>query len=175
MTVDVAGLRDLIRDIPGFPSPGILFKDITPLLGNGPAWRSTVDALADFAAEEHIDHVIGIEARGFVVGAPVAYRLGCGFVPVRKPGKLPHTISSVTYDLEYGTDTLEMHTDAFGPGERVLIVDDVLATGGTAAAAVELVRRSGAEVAGLVFLIELTFLAGRTRLDGQKIHSLITF
>jgi adenine phosphoribosyltransferase len=172
---DATTLTALIRDIPDFPSPGIVFKDITPLLADGPAWHATVDLLAALHDEGPIDRVVGIEARGFVMGAAVAYRLGVGFVPLRKPRKLPHTTRSVTYALEYGEDTLEMHTDAVGPGERILIVDDVLATGGTAAAAADLIRGNGATVAGLVFLIELGFLGGRARLGDAKVSSLLTY
>ncbi len=172
-TVDA--LQALIRDVPDFPSPGILFKDITPLLADGPAWRATVEHLAALHAGVAVDRVVGIEARGFVLGAAVAYHLGVGFIPVRKPGKLPHRSASVSYDLEYGRDSLEMHLDAVGPGQRVLVVDDVLATGGTAAAALRLVRDAGAQVVGVTFLIELAFLGGRVRLDGTPAASLITY
>lgn len=172
---DVTTLSSLIRDVPDFPSPGILFKDITPLLADGPAWRATVEHLAALHGDGPIDRVVGIEARGFVMGAAVAYRLGVGFVPMRKPRKLPHRTTSITYALEYGEDTLEMHVDAVEPGERILIVDDVLATGGTAAAAVALVQGAGATVAGLTFLIELGFLDGRDRLGGVPVASLITY
>lgn len=168
-------LRSLVRDIPDFPSPGILFKDITPLLADGDAWRVAVDHLAGLHDIEPVDRVVGIEARGFVMGAAVAYRLGAGFVPLRKPNKLPHTTTSVTYALEYGTDTLEMHVDAVQPGERVLIIDDVLATGGTAAAAAELLTGAGATVAGLTFLVELSFLHGRTRLGELPVSSLLVY
>jgi adenine phosphoribosyltransferase len=171
----VTDLRALIRDIPDFPTPGILFKDITPLLADGAAWRAATDGLGAMAKGRSIDVVVGIEARGFLVGAAVAYHLGAGFVPLRKPGKLPFTTASVSYDLEYGTDGLEMHSDAVAEGARVLIVDDVLATGGTAAAAAALVEGAGATVAGLAFLIELTFLEGRARLAGRDVEALITY
>ncbi|MEZ5261436.1 MAG: adenine phosphoribosyltransferase [Acidimicrobiales bacterium] len=160
---------------PRLPSPGILFKDITPLLADGAAWRVAVDHLAGLHGIEPVDRVVGIEARGFVMGAAVAYRLGVGFIPLRKPNKLPHTTRSVTYALEYGSDTLEMHVDAVQPGERVLIIDDVLATGGTAAAAARLLTDAGATVAGLTFLLELGFLHGRDRLDGLPVSSLLVF
>ena len=168
----VAGL---IRDVPDFPTPGILFKDITPLLGDGAAWQHTVDVFAAALAPFDATHVVGIEARGFVLGAPVAYRLGAGFVPVRKPGKLPHTTTAVGYDLEYGSDGLEIHVDAFGPGDRVVVVDDVLATGGTALAATELVDRTGAAVVAVGVLIELEVLAGRARLGDRPVVSLLRY
>ncbi|MFN0029334.1 MAG: adenine phosphoribosyltransferase [Acidimicrobiales bacterium] len=171
----VASLQALIRDVPDFPSPGILFKDITPLLANGSAWQATVSLLAELHAGLSVDRVVGIEARGFVLGAAVAYHLGVGFVPVRKPGKLPHRAASVSYDLEYGQDSLEMHLDAVERGQRILVVDDVLATGGTAAAALQLVHDVGAEVVGVTFLIELAFLGGRARLGGVDARSLITY
>ena len=169
---EVAGL---VRDIPDFPTPGILFKDITPLLGDARAWRHTVDVFADVVEDFDPTHVVGIEARGFVLAAPIAYRLGIGFVPVRKPGKLPHVTTGIGYDLEYGSDGLELHRDAFGPGDRVVVVDDVLATGGTAAAATELVARTGAQVVGAGFLIELDFLSGRSRLPDHPVVSLLRY
>ena len=168
-------LKALVRDVPDFPKPGVMFKDITPLLANGPAWHAAIVGLAQSIATLRPDKVVGIEARGFVVGAPIAHRLGIGFVPVRKPGKLPHAVTSVTYDLEYGSDTLEVHSDAVGSGERVVIIDDVLATGGTAAATVDLLRRSGAEVLGLGVLIELGFLAGRAKLGGLQVDALLSY
>lgn len=172
--MDPADLGRLIRDIPDHPQPGVLFRDITPLLADGAAFSAAIDALAEpFVGE--VDVVAGVEARGFMFAAPVAHRLGVGFVPVRKPGKLPWDTSSEAYELEYGTDALEIHTDAVAPGRRVLLVDDVLATGGTAAAAVALFRRAGAEIASAAFLIELTALGGRDRLDGVPIHSILTF
>ncbi len=157
--------ESLIRDVPDFPTPGILFKDITPLLDDAEAFRWAADEMADRFSDTQADRVVGVEARGFILGAAVAYRLGLGFVPVRKPGKLPYDTRAVDYQLEYGTASLEAHTDALSPGQRALIVDDVLATGGTAAAAVELVGASGAEVAGMAFLIELGFLSGREKIE----------
>ncbi len=160
-----------IRDIPDYPQPGIVFKDITPLLADGSAFAAVVAALA--AGHGRIDKVVGIEARGFILAAPVAYSLGAGFVPVRKQGKLPAATYSESYQLEYGTATIEVHTDAFRPGDRVLVVDDVLATGGTAAATASLVRRAGAEVAAIVVLLELGFLDGRAKLPGLEVRSLL--
>ena len=172
---DPAALVDLIRkrirDVPDYPQPGISFKDITPLLADGPAFAAVVGELA--AGLGAVDKVAGIEARGFILAAPVAARLGAGFVPVRKAGKLPAATYREDYQLEYGTATIEVHTDAFEPGERVLIVDDVLATGGTAAATASLVRRSGAEVAAIAVLLELGFLNGRTSLPGLEVRSLL--
>jgi len=163
-----------IRDIPDFPKPGIVFKDITPLLADADAFRAAVDALvAPFRGRA--DMVLGIESRGFILGAAAAYALGTGFALVRKPGKLPWQTHRATYELEYGTDTLEIHHDAVGPGHRVLVVDDLLATGGTASAAVELVRRCGGDVVACAFLVELAFLSGRARLRGQEVHALITY
>ena len=160
-----------IRDIPDYPQPGIVFKDITPLLADGSAFAAVVAALA--AGHGRIDKVVGIEARGFILAAPVACSLGAGFVPVRKQGKLPAATYSESYQLEYGTATIEVHTDAFRPGDRVLVVDDVLATGGTAAATASLVRRAGAEVAAIAVLLELGFLDGRARLSGLEVRSLL--
>jgi adenine phosphoribosyltransferase len=173
--VDKALLERYIVDVPDFPSPGILFRDITPLLGHGPALDAAVDAVSAVVADLGASKVVGIEARGFVVGTPVAHQLGLGFVPVRKAGKLPREVISVTYDLEYGTDTLAMHADAVLPDERVVIVDDVLATGGTASAAAQLVESTGAQVVGLAFLIELAFLAGRSRLGERRVESVLTY
>jgi len=168
----VAGLiKALVRDVPDYPQPGILFKDITPLLADADAFDQVVGALA--AGYGPVGKVAGIEARGFILAAPVALRLRAGFVPVRKQGKLPAPSYAQSYDLEYGTATLEVHQDAFSPGERVLIVDDVLATGGTAQATAELVRRCGAEVAGIAVLLELGFLPGRSRLEGLDVRSLL--
>jgi len=161
-----------IRDVPDYPQPGILFKDITPLLADGPAFVATIGALA--AGYEGVSKVAGIEARGFILAAPVACVLGAGFVPVRKQGKLPAQTYAESYELEYGVATLEVHTDAFHPTDQVLIVDDVLATGGTAAATAELIRRSGASVVGIVVLLELGFLGGRGKLAGLQIRSLVT-
>ncbi|MEV7804318.1 adenine phosphoribosyltransferase [Microbispora sp. NPDC088329] len=161
----------LIRDVPDYPKPGILFKDITPLLADHAAFTQVVGELGGGLA---FDKVVGIEARGFILAAPVAYRSGAGFVPVRKKGKLPAETYEASYDLEYGSATIEVHADAFDPGDRVLIVDDVLATGGTARAAVELVRRTGAEVVAVSFLMELSFLSGRDRLPGLDVRTLLT-
>lgn len=176
---DIAAARKtveaLIRDVPDFPKPGILFKDLTPLLAVPEALRQAVWGISQPFADERIDQVVGIEARGFVFGAPAALALKAGFVPVRKPGKLPHATMSVSYDLEYGTDALEIHADGLRRGDRVLIVDDLLATGGTAAAAIELVEKTGAEVVGISFLVELEFLAGRKQLNTPRIESLISY
>lgn len=163
-------IRGLIRDIPDYPKPGIVFKDITPLLGDHQAFTAVVDALAE---GHDADKIVGIEARGFILAAPVAYRCGAGFVPVRKKGKLPSLTHEASYDLEYGSATIEVHQDAFAPGERVLVVDDVLATGGTARAAVELIRSAGAEVVGVSVLMELAFLKGRERLADVNLRSLL--
>jgi adenine phosphoribosyltransferase len=172
----VSGLvASRLRDVPDFPRAGVVFKDITPLLGDPGALAGAVSALAEPFAERGITKVVGIEARGFVVGAPVALHLGAGFVPVRKPGKLPGATESEEYELEYGTDRLEIHADAIEPREQVLIVDDVIATGGTAAAAVRLVERLGGTVVGLGFVIELAFLDGRAQLAGHQHVSLLTY
>jgi adenine phosphoribosyltransferase len=167
-------ILERIRDIADYPKPGIVFKDITPLLADHVAFASVVDAVVLHYGRGTIDKVVGIEARGFILAAPVAYHFGAGLVPVRKKGKLPADTYEMTYDLEYGTETIELHRDAFRPGERVLIVDDVLATGGTARAAVELVRMGGGEVAGLTVLMELSFLGGRDLLGNVDVHSLVT-
>ena len=171
--VDASTLRALVRDVPDFPQAGIMFRDITPLLGNGAAFRSAVDALA--RAYQDIDSVVGIESRGFILGAPIAYALGVGMVLVRKLGRLPRATERADYALEYGTNTVEIHADALQPGERVLIVDDVLATGGTAAATAELVERLGATVAGIAVLIELSALGGRERLTDYPVTSLLEY
>lgn len=168
-------LKSRIRDVPDFPTPGVLFRDLTPLLGDVEAFRFTVDALADAFAGQRVDKVVGIEARGFIFAAPVAYRLGAGFVPVRKSGKLPWRSESEGYALEYGVDRLELHADAIVAGEHVLIVDDVIATGGTARASARLVERLGGTVAGLAFAVELTFLAGREKLVGYDVMSLVAY
>jgi adenine phosphoribosyltransferase len=173
--IDDASLRALIRDVPDFPSPGVLFKDITPLLGDPGAFAVVIDRLAEHFVGRHVDKVVGIESRGFIVAAPVAERLGAGFVPVRKPGKLPWETEAEDYELEYGTDRLEVHRDAITTGERVAIVDDVIATGGTAAATARLVERLGGEVIGLGFVIELAFLGGAAALDGRDHVSLLTY
>src|SRR5205085_6969254 len=161
MAHDASWLKDHIRDIPDFPQPGVVFKDITPLLADVDAFRFAIDAIADHFAGGEVHKVLGVEARGFIVAAPVAYRFGAGFVPVRKAGKLPWDIEREEYELEYGTDLLEIHRDAIRPSEQVLIVDDVLATGGTARATLRLAERLGGEVVGLAFFIELGFLHGR--------------
>lgn len=166
-------LKTLIRDIPGFPKEGVIFKDITTLLKNGAGFRQAVDKIVDEFKNDKIDAVLSVEARGFIFGGAVAYKLGTGLVPVRKKGKLPFKTHSVTYELEYGKDTLEMHEDAFGKGARVLIVDDLLATGGTVRAVADLVEKMGGKVAGIAFLIELLPLKGREKLKGYKILSLI--
>ncbi len=165
-------IRARIRDVRDFPSPGIVFKDITPLLGDPAVFGAVISALA--AGHGQVDKVAGIEARGFILAAPVACALGAGFVPVRKQGKLPAATHTQTYELEYGTATVEVHMDAFAPGDRVLIVDDVLATGGTARATAELIRRSGADVTAVAVLLELGFLSGRDGLDDLNIRPLLT-
>jgi adenine phosphoribosyltransferase len=168
---DLARLNDLtelIRDVPGYPTPGVLFRDITPLIGSPTGLAAAVDSLIALAPDE-VDVVLGIEARGFIFGPPVALAKGAGFAPVRKPAKLPREVETVTYDLEYGTETLAVHRDAFPAGAKVLVVDDVLATGGTIAAAAELVKRLGGELVGVCLLAELTHLGGRQRLDGLGI------
>ncbi len=174
-TAASTGLADLIRsrvrDVADYPQPGIVFKDITPLLADGAALSAVVGALA--AGHGPVDKVAGIEARGFILAASVACQLGSGFVPVRKQGRLPGPTYAQSYQLEYGTATIEVHQDAFAPGERVLIVDDVLATGGTAEATADLVRRAGAEVAGVAVILELAFLGGRARLPGGSLRSLL--
>lgn len=175
MTTDLGWLRALVRNVPDFPEPGIQFKDITPLLADVDAFRYAIDCLSDHYSGQQIDHVAGIEARGFLLAAPMAYRLGAGLLLVRKPGKLPSEVVSHEYTLEYGSDTVELHSDAVTAGERVLIADDVLATGGTAAGTIELLRKVGADVAGLAFLIELTALGGAARLGGTPHASLLAF
>jgi adenine phosphoribosyltransferase len=172
---DAEWLRDHIVDVPDFPQPGIVFKDLTPLLSDVDAFRYAVDALADHYAGTGVDRVVGIEARGFVLAAPLAYRLGVGLVPARKAGKLPRSLVRQEYALEYGVDALEMHQDALAPGERVVLVDDVLATGGTAGAAAEMITRTGAELVSIGFLLELAFLDGRDRLDGHDVHSVLVY
>jgi adenine phosphoribosyltransferase len=165
-------ITTLVRDVPDYPQPGVMFKDITPLLADGAAFAAVIDALAGNYGP--VDKVAGIEARGFVLAAPVACRLGAGFVPIRKKGKLPGVTFAQEYDLEYGTATVEVLTDAFEPSERVLVIDDVLATGGTARAAADLVRQAGAEVVGLAVLLELAFLNGRAKLPGLPVSALLT-
>jgi adenine phosphoribosyltransferase len=168
-------LEERIRDIPDFPKPGIVFKDITPLLGDQQSFAIAIDLIVDRFVGREVNRVVGIEARGFIVAAPVAYRLGAGFVPARKKGKLPWNTLGIDYELEYGNERLELHHDAVAPGDKVLIVDDVLATGGTARAACDAVRQLGAEVAGLGVIIELAFLDGRKRIDDVEIFSIITY
>jgi adenine phosphoribosyltransferase len=168
-------LKRKIRHVPDFPKPGILFYDITTLLHDARGFRDAIDALAAPYMGEDIDVVVGIESRGFILGAAVANALGCGFVPVRKPGKLPSTTVRETYALEYGTDSLEIHADAVGNGHRVLIVDDVLATGGTASATVRLVRQLGGDLRALAFLIELDVLKGRDKLTGEQVYSVLQY
>jgi adenine phosphoribosyltransferase len=175
MACSTGWLRRLIRDVPDFPEPGIGFKDIAPLIADVDAFRFCVDALADRFAGATIDRIVGIESRGFLFAAPLAYRFGAGLVPVRKPGKLPGPVETVEYQLEYGSDRLEIQSGAVGPGSRVLIVDDVLATGGTAAATASLVEGLGAEVVGLGFVIELGFLHGRQRLEGREVVALLEY
>lgn len=172
---DLVDLKSKIRDIPNFPKEGIIFKDITPLLQDGEAFRSAVDAIAERFESEGIDLVVGAESRGFIFGAALAYKMGVGFVPARKPGKLPHKTHRAEYALEYGIDSLEMHQDAVAHGERVLIVDDLLATGGTARAKCNLVEMLGGKVVGVAFVIELGFLNGREKLQGYDVFSLINY
>jgi adenine phosphoribosyltransferase len=168
-------LRALVRDVPDFPTPGIVFKDITPLLGDATGFATVVDTIVDRFVGRGVNRVLGIEARGFIVAAPVAYRLGAGFIPARKKGKLPHDVHGIDYELEYGAERLEVHTDGVAQGDRVLLVDDVLATGGTAAAAVDVVRVLGGDVIGLGFIIELGFLDGRSKLDGLEVFSVLSY
>jgi adenine phosphoribosyltransferase len=163
-----------IIDVPDFPQPGVVFKDLTPLFADGKAFRSVVDAIVDHYGRDSFDQVVGIEARGFVLAAAVAYATGVGVVPVRKAGKLPRRTVRASYQLEYGQASIELHADAFQPGERVLVVDDVLATGGTAGAAVRLIEGLGAAVIGLCVVIELSFLHGRDQLEGCPVHALLT-
>lgn len=168
-------LSELIRNIPDFPQPGIQFKDITTLLKHGPAFRQAVQTFIDRYQDQHLDAIIGIESRGFIFGAPLAYQLGVGMIPVRKPGKLPAETFQVEYQLEYGTNRIEIHRDALEPGARVLVIDDLLATGGTAAATCALIEEIGGQVVELAFLIELTFLQGREKLRGHPIFTLIQY
>jgi adenine phosphoribosyltransferase len=168
-------LRKYIRDVPDFPKPGILFRDVTPLLADPQALRAAVRAVAAPWRDQRVDAVVGIESRGFLFGAPVALELGAGLVVIRKKGKLPCATVRESYALEYGEDVIEMHADALGPGRRALVVDDLIATGGTAAAAVRLVRQTGAELLGCAFLIELSALAGRKALDGAPVHAVIRY
>ena len=168
-------LKERIRHVPDFPKPGILFYDVTTLLRDPQGFKLAIDAMAEPYVNAGISLVVGIESRGFILGAAVADRIGAGFVPVRKVGKLPHTTIRVSYDLEYGSDSLEMHSDAVEPGQRVLIVDDLLATGGTARATADLVRKLGGDVHGIAVLVELTFLNGRSRLPGDNVHAVLQY
>jgi adenine phosphoribosyltransferase len=173
--VELDRLRALVRDVPDFPHEGIVFKDITPLLADELAFSTVIDLIVVHFGRGNVDKVVGIEARGFIIASPVAYHFGAGFVPVRKKDKLPWNTESAEYALEYGTATLEIHRDAVAPGERVLVVDDVLATGGTARATADLVERIGGKVVGITCLIELEFLNGRAQLDGYDLFTLLTY
>jgi adenine phosphoribosyltransferase len=173
--VQIEQIRDLIRDVPDFPEPGIVFKDITPVLADPIAFSTIIDLIVVHFGRGNVDKVVGIEARGFILGAPVAYHFGAGVIPVRKKGKLPHDTLDEEYALEYGTASLEIHRDAVRPGERILIVDDVLATGGTARAAASLVERIGGTVCGIACLIELGFLGGRDKLTDYELFTLIDY
>jgi adenine phosphoribosyltransferase len=173
--VTAADLRALVRDVPDFPQEGIVFKDLMPLIADPDGFRESIELLADWARPRRPDIVLGAEARGFIFGGALAYLLECGFVPARKPGKLPWETVEATYELEYGTDRLEMHADALKEGSRVIVLDDVLATGGTARAKIDLVERLGGVVVGALFVVELGFLHGRDRLDGYDVHSLISY
>jgi adenine phosphoribosyltransferase len=175
MEQSIVAIRRAIRDIPNFPKPGIVFKDITPLLADGKLFAQTIDVLAERYRGQNIDTVLGIESRGFIVGAALAYKLGAGFSVVRKPGKLPFNTHSASYELEYGTDTLEIHVDAVSERARVVIADDLIATGGTAAATAELVAKLGATVVECAFVIELSFLKGREKLRPYAVHSLVQY
>jgi len=173
--IDVEALKSLVRTVPDFPKPGILFYDITTLLKDKTGFAQLIDALAAHYIERKVDLVLGIEARGFIFGPALAYRLNAGFVPVRKPRKLPAPVARVTYDLEYGSDALEIHQDAIQPGQRVVLVDDLLATGGTMEATVKLVTQLGGEIVGLAFAVELDFLKGRQRFPGYDVFSLLHY
>ena len=173
--MDIEAIKQLIRDVPDFPEPGIVFKDITPVLADPIAFSTIIDLIVVHFGRGNVDKVVGIEARGFILAAPVAYHFGAGVVPIRKAGKLPWTTESEEYSLEYGTATLELHRDAVTAGERVLVVDDVLATGGTAKAAASLVERIGGTVCGIACLIELDFLKGREQVPGHELFTLIHY
>jgi adenine phosphoribosyltransferase len=175
MSDDITSIRQAIRDIPDFPKPGIVFKDITPLLSNGPLFSKTIDLIAERYQGQKIDAVLGIESRGFIIGSAVAYKLGAGFSVVRKPGKLPYETHSASYSLEYGTDTLEIHIDALPPAARVVIADDLIATGGTAAATAQLVSKLGGTVVECAFVIELAFLKGREKLKPYPVYSVLKY
>lgn len=168
-------IQKFIRDVPDFPKKGILFKDITPLLGNGPAFAEAIKMMAAKVGGQKIELIAGIESRGFIFGAALALEMGIGFIPIRKPGKLPYKTRRKEYKLEYGSDAVEIHEDAVKKGQKVLLVDDVIATGGTAKAAVDLLREIGAEVTGVAFLVELSFLKGTEKLKGEKVFSLISY
>jgi len=174
-SINLEALKALVRTVPDFPKPGILFYDITTLLRDKTGFAQLIDALAAYYIERKIDLVLGIEARGFIFGPALAYRLNAGFVPVRKPRKLPAQVARVSYDLEYGTDALEIHLDAITPGQRVVLVDDLLATGGTMEATVKLVKQLGGEIAGLAFAVELDFLKGRDRFPEYDVFSLLHY
>ena len=171
----IADLKKHIRDIPNFPQEGIIFKDISTLLKNKDAFKKSIDILARRFKKECIEYIVGVEARGFIFGSALAYKLGAGFIPVRKKGKLPHKTQSITYKLEYGTDTLEIHEDAFPPHARVLVVDDLLATGGTIRAVADLLKTQKAKIIGIAFLVELKFLKGKERLKDLPIYSIIQY
>jgi adenine phosphoribosyltransferase len=173
--VEIDEIKALIRDVPDFPEPGIVFKDITPVLADPIAFSTITDLIVVHFGRGNVDKVVGIEARGFILASPVAYHFGAGFVPIRKAGKLPSETVAEEYELEYGTATIELHRDGINPGERVLIVDDVLATGGTAAAAASLVERTGGNVCGIACMIELEFLKGREKIKDHELHTLITY
>jgi adenine phosphoribosyltransferase len=175
MSHDIESIRRAIRDVPDFPKPGIVFKDITPLLASGPLFAKTIDLLAERYRGQKIDTVLGIESRGFIVGAPLAYKLGAGLSVVRKPGKLPYETRKASYELEYGMDSLEIHVDALAPNSRVIVCDDLIATGGTAAATAELVSKLGATVVECAFIIELSFLKGRDKLKKFGVYSLLQY
>jgi adenine phosphoribosyltransferase len=168
-------LKTYIRDVPDFPKPGIIFKDLMPLIADPAAFKGCVDLLAEWAGPRDPGIILGAEARGFIFGGALAYSLGCGFVPARKPGKLPWNTIEAHYDLEYGEDTLQVHADAIAAGARVIVLDDVLATGGTAAAKIDLVEQLGGVVVGALFVVELGFLSGREKLVGQDVYSLLTY
>jgi len=175
MPITIQDLKKAIRSVPDFPKKGIVFRDITTLIKDGRLFRASVDALCEWCGKKKIDAVVCMESRGFIFGAAIAYRLGAGVVPVRKKGKLPHDTYTAEYELEYGTDALEMHRDAFAPGSSVIIVDDLLATGGTAAATARLVKNLKAKIEGIAFVIELSFLKGREKLKGYEVFSLVQY
>jgi adenine phosphoribosyltransferase len=174
-TIKKSELKDHVRDIPDFPKQGILFKDISTLLANKDAFKKAIDLLAKRFKKDRIDYVVGIESRGFIFGSPLAYKLGAGFIPIRKKGKLPAKTVSITYELEYGQDTLEIHEDAIKPNDRVLVIDDLLATGGTVKASCDLLKKLNAEIVSIAFLVELRFLKGKQKLSGFPIYSLIKY